>query len=163
MPLPQDATGFRERLPVSSRADTGYVKPLKVRDPRMRTAWLSMACPMLCLTLFGLAFAPPRALAAEEAPVTIDMQDKVEEAAAKQLVKPETALWTFDFVRPYPGGGQIVCGKISYQDSTKKYRGPYRFFATVRSDKVVKVTLQEASRANGQSLDFDFAALCDRK
>ena len=124
----------------------------------MRTAWIPVA-----FTVLALLHAPVNARAAEETPVSIDMQDKVEDAAARQLIKPETALWTFDFIRPDPGGGQIVCGKISYQDSTKKYRGPYRFFASVRSDKVVKVTLQEASRTHGQSLDFDFAALCDRK
>ena len=122
----------------------------------MRTAWFIAA--LAAITLQSL-----QAHCAEISPVTQDLQDKVEEEAARQLVKPETALWTFDFMRPDPGGGQIICGKIRYQDSTKTYRGPYRFFAAVRGKKVVKVTFQEAFRTQGQSLDFDFAALCDRK
>ncbi len=103
------------------------------------------------------------ARSAELSAVSQDLQDKVEDKAAAQLVKPETAVWIFDFIRPDPGGGRIICGKINYQDSTKKYRGPYRFFATVRGANVVKVIFQQAFRSEGQSLDFDFAALCDRK
>lgn len=116
------------------------------------------------LLLVAVASLPGHAArAAQEEPVSFDLQDKVIAKIGRLLVMPETARWVFDFIRPDPGGGQIVCGKVDYQDSTKKYQGPHRFFAIYSRDKVNQVMVESTDPSRNRSLDVDFAALCDRK
>jgi hypothetical protein len=117
-------------------------------------------CLAACFCL-ALAAASPK----HGEPVSDALQAKSEAALNLLLIKPETALWTFDWVRPYPGGGSIVCGRVNYQDSAQKYRGLHRFFATFSSGKdprVTKVAIENDDPTLDRSLDFDFAALCDR-
>lgn len=101
--------------------------------------------------------------ASQEQPVSVEVQDKVIAVIGRQLVKPETARWVFDFIRPDPGGGQIICGKVDYQDSTKKFLGAHRFFVTYSGGKVRQMALESTDPTRNRSLDTDFAALCDRK
>jgi len=115
---------------------------------------------MVAFSLMLVAAAPKHG-----EPVSDELQLKAEASLNLLLIKPESALWTFDWVRPYPGGGSIVCGSVNYQDSAKKYLGPHRFFATLssgRDPRVTKVAIENDDPTLDRSLDFDFAALCDR-
>ncbi len=76
-------------------------------------------------------------------PVPMEIQDKVEDNVAKFLVLPETAEWHFDFMAPYAGGGDVVCGSVNYQSLQRKFVGAHRFFVVIRRDKITLSQLQD--------------------
>ncbi len=117
------------------------------------------------LLLVSAACLPAGAVAAAspQQPVSFEVQDKVIAVIGRQLITPETARWVFDFIRPDPGGGQIVCGKVDYENSAKVFQGPHRFFAAYNRGKVGSVAVESSDPTRDRSLDVDFAALCDRK
>jgi hypothetical protein len=96
-------------------------------------------------------------------PVPMEIQDKVEDNVAKFLVLPETAEWHFDFMAPYAGGGDVVCGSVNYQSLQRKFVGAHRFFVVIRRDKITLSQLQDPPEVDvsGQEA-IKFKLLCDR-
>ncbi len=99
---------------------------------RLRYGALMIQRAVFCaFAAFLLAFGP--ALAGD---VPLKTQRLVQQHFAPQLVLPATALWRFDVIKPYQGGGDIVCGKVNFQNSTRRYIGYLGFYAVVRNGTV---------------------------
>jgi len=133
--------------------------------PRILVAWLS-ALFLAALTL--APFALTHAAAATGTPqggkpVPMDVRDIVEDAIAKDLPLPETAEWHFDFMAPYAGGGDVVCGQVNYQSLQRKYVGLNNFYAIVKSQEVTLAVLQSPAwfDTTGQEA-VKFKLLCNR-
>jgi len=123
-------------------------------------------CTRLCLisaVLVPLA-AQAQVDPANTRPVPMETQDLVEEIISKNLPLPETGDWHFDFMAPYPGGGDVVCGSVNYQSLQRKYVGANRFYAIVYRNKVTLAQLQDPPSVDttGQEA-ITFHTLCDRK
>ncbi len=106
---------------------------------------------LLLVIIFGLA-APARAAdgPGDAAPAggaaRLGRSDDVPQAFrqavidkfARGFMLPQTVLWKFDYVQPYPIGGFAVCGRVNYQNSTRKYVGEQRFFARLQDGRVTQ-------------------------
>jgi len=117
------------------------------------------------LPLLVLCSAAERAQATPQgtSAVPMEVQDLVEEDIAKALPLPETADWHFDFMAPYAGGGDVVCGSVNYQSLERKYVGSQRFYAIVYRHKISLSQLQDPPSVDvsGQEA-VKFHLLCDR-
>jgi hypothetical protein len=93
----------------------------------------------------------------------MDLQDGIEAQIIPKLVLPETAIWDFEFIAPYPAGGDVVCGRVDYQSASRKYEGPHRFYAVVRDKRIVTLQLEDppSTDVSGQQA-AKFKLLCDR-
>jgi hypothetical protein len=78
----------------------------------------------------------PLAAARAATPVPPDVQQRIIAKFADTLVLPETAIWRFDDFRPFEAGGNVACGHINYQDSTRAYIGWRPFYAVVRGSAI---------------------------
>ena len=89
----------------------------------------------------------------------------VEDHFASSLVLPATALWQFVSIRPYIGGGDIVCGKVNFQNSTRRYIGYLGFYAVVRNGKVGISGIEAANAMQDPTGAFKFAyqSFCEGK
>jgi hypothetical protein len=76
----------------------------------------------------GAASPPP--------PVPADIQQRVIAHFSDAFVLPDTAIWKFDGYPPFPEGGNVACGRVNYQDSTKAYIGYRGFFAVIRGPNI---------------------------
>ncbi len=96
-------------------------------------------------------------------PVPMEVQDMVEDSIAKNLPLPETADWHFDFMAPYPGGGNVVCGSVNYQSLERKFVGSNRFYAIVYRNKVSFTQLQDPPSVDVSGEEArKFHLFCDR-
>lgn len=127
---------------------------------------LRVCVAFLCLHAAG----PAPGWAAETAdkpdgakPVPMDVRDMVEDAIGRNLPLPESADWHFDFMAPYGGGGQVVCGRVNYQSLQRKYVGMTNFYAVVKSQTVTLAVLQDPAwlDSSGQEA-IKFKLLCNR-
>jgi hypothetical protein len=55
----------------------------------------------------------------------------------KLFVLPDTVLWDFDFIKPYPLGGTTVCGRVNFQNSNRVYGGKQLFYTVFQEGKAV--------------------------
>ena len=76
------------------------------------------------------------AAAAPADPVPVDMQQKIIAHFSPAMVLPQTTIWHFDRMAPFVLGGVTVCGRVNYQNSTKKYLGLEPFYAVVQDGAV---------------------------
>jgi len=83
--------------------------------------------PLVCLVFAAAALA---------ADVPVDTKRLIQSHFAPTLVLPATAIWRFDGMKPYGGGGDMVCGKVNFQNSTRRYIGFLGFYAVIRNGKV---------------------------
>jgi len=96
--------------------------------------------------------------------VPLDMQDLVEATLSPQMVLPQTARWNFEFMTPYPGGGNVVCGSVNYQSAMRIYLGPQRFYAIIQHGAVSLALLQDPPFVDTTGAEAErFRVLCDRK
>jgi hypothetical protein len=96
--------------------------------------------------------------------VSIAYQRLVKAHFAINLPLPDLAIWRFDSVRPYPGGGDIVCGKVNYQNSTRVYMGMLGFYVVIRNDRVGLSGIEANNAMEDPTGAFKFAYhnLCDK-
>ncbi len=99
------------------------------------------------------------------AAVPVPMQRSIQGYFAPTMVLPALALWRFENIKPYGGGGDLVCGEVNYQDSTRQYLGYLGFYAVVRNGKVTMGGIRAANEAQDPTGAFEFAysKLCSRK
>jgi hypothetical protein len=96
--------------------------------------------------------------------VPMETQDKVEANISQYLVLPQTADWHFEFMAPYPGGGDLVCGSVSYQSLQRKPIGWHRFFVVIRREKIIQSQLQDPPEVDTSGQEaIKFRLLCDRQ
>jgi hypothetical protein len=96
-------------------------------------------------------------------PVPMEVQDMVEDDIAKNLPLPETADWHFDFMAPYPSGGDVVCGSVNYQSLQRKYVGAQRFYVIVYRNKISFSQLQDPPNMDTSGEEArKFHLFCDR-
>ena len=95
------------------------------------------------------------------AKVPPDTQFLVESAFAPQLVLPATAMWRFEYMKPY-GSGQIVCGHVNFQRSTRQYIGFLGFYAVVRHGRVgiSGIEAENAMQDPTGSIKFAYDSMC---
>ncbi len=88
----------------------------------------------------------------------------VEDNIAKNLPLPQTANWRFDFMAPYPGGADVVCGSVDYQSLQRKYVGAHRFYVIVYRNQISLAQLQDPPFVDVSGEEArKFHLLCDRK
>ena len=111
--------------------------------------------------LLSLALAP-LSVPARATPVPPDVQQRVIAVFSANLVLPDTAVWRFENYVPFPDGGNVACGTVNYQDSTKVYIGWRGFFAVVRGPEIT--TKGILPRYKGQDPTggamYDYNLLC---
>jgi len=96
-------------------------------------------------------------------PVPMEVQDLVEDKIATNLPLAQTAEWRFDFMAPYAGGGDVVCGSVNYQSLQRKYVGSHRFYVLVYRNKITLAQLQDPPSVDVSGEEArKFRLLCDR-
>lgn len=119
---------------------------------------------VISLTLCGPAVARGATLPAGTTSVPLDMQDLVEAKLSPQMVLPQMARWNFEFMAPYAGGGNLVCGSVNYQSAMRKYLGPQRFYAIIQHGAITIALLQDPPFVDTTGAEAErFRELCDRK
>jgi hypothetical protein len=111
--------------------------------------------------IVSLALAPLSGTA-QATPVPPDVQQRVITIFSDSLVLPDTAEWRFESFEPFPGGGNVACGVVNYQDSTKVYIGWRGFYAVVRGPNITtRAILPRYKRQDptGGAL-YDYTLLC---
>jgi hypothetical protein len=105
------------------------------------------------------------AFGAAASPVDVPVQRLIQSHFSPNLVLPATALWRFDSVKPYGGGGDLVCGHVNFQNSMRRYLGFLGFYAVVRSNKVALGGIEADDPMQDPTGAFKFAYhnLCDEK
>jgi len=95
--------------------------------------------------------------------VPIPVQRLVKARFAVNMPLPDTALWRFDSVKPYAGGGDIVCGTVNFQNSTRVYMGVLGFYAIISRGKVGLAGIEANNAMEDPTGAFSFAYhnLCD--
>jgi hypothetical protein len=83
----------------------------------------------------GQDAAPPDAGSAGD--ITPAMRQTIRDRFRKIFMLPDTVLWRYDFTRNYPTGGISVCGRVNYQDSTRRYVGFLKYYARFTDGKIV--------------------------
>lgn len=81
--------------------------------------------------------------AAGAADVPQDVKDLIEDKIDEILIHPEAAKWEFDTMHDYVGGGSIVCGVVTAQNSRRTYIASTRFFAIIRDAQVADLTVED--------------------
>jgi hypothetical protein len=125
--------------------------------------WGGMIRPLFPVFRAILLFTMVCATAAANE-VSIPVQRLVKARFAVNMPLPDTALWRFDGVKPYAGGGDIVCGKVNFQNSTRVYMGMMGFYAVIRSGKVGLAGIEATNAMEDPTGAFSFAYhnLCDQ-
>jgi hypothetical protein len=97
--------------------------------------------------------------------VPVPTQRLIEAHFAPRLVLPALAIWRFEVMKPYPGGGELVCGHVNFQNSTRQYLGFLGFYAVVDSDRVTIGGIEADSEIQDPTGAFKFAyqTLCTKK
>lgn len=90
-----------------------------------------MRLALSAVALLLVAAAPP-----PSDPVPPALQDVIIAKISTTLVLPASAIWQFDRSQPYALGGTLVCGRVNYQISTRRYVGMSPFYAVVNDGKV---------------------------
>jgi hypothetical protein len=80
------------------------------------------------------AFALLLMAAAEPASIDVppDIRQAVIARLSPQFAVKETAIWEFDSLTPYILGGTLVCGKVNFQNSLRRYMGMLPFYIVVK-------------------------------
>src|SRR5580692_11311334 len=88
------------------------------------------------LTAFALLFlaaaAPANSPADNNVPVAL--QQRVIDHYSHLFIMPQTAIWQFDFARPFLLGGTLVCGHVNYQNSERQYVGAQPFYLVLTEE-----------------------------
>ncbi|HTZ69234.1 MAG TPA: hypothetical protein VMB71_01150 [Acetobacteraceae bacterium] len=115
----------------------------------------------LLLTLVSLLLAA----AAEPGSVSTNLQQSIVASLGRMMVLPQTTVWQFDWSKPGPAGGTLVCGHVNYQDSTRHYLGLQPFFAIVRNGKVAESGIQTKSGAVDPTgaISYSYDQYCGNK
>jgi hypothetical protein len=98
-------------------------------------------------------------------PVPIPEQRIIQDHFAPHLVLPELAIWRFETLTPYAGGGDLVCGHVNFQNSTRQYFGFKGFYAVVVGKKVTSSGIQATNAVQDPTgaFEFAYAELCQKK
>jgi hypothetical protein len=128
-----------------------YVRPGAAASPSL---WGAMPRGAASLAFAAVLFAGSAAMAN---PVPSKTQRLLEAFFAPQLPLPDTAIWRFELIKPYMGGGDIVCGAVNFQRSTRVYIGFLGFYAVVRHGKVGINGLQAEHAQQDPTGAFKFA------
>lgn len=67
-----------------------------------------------------------------------EVRQAVTDRFARGFLLPNTVMWKFDYTQPYPTGGLAVCGRVNYQNSTRRYVGEQPFFARLQDGRVIQ-------------------------
>ncbi len=124
--------------------------------PARRMSWATCLFAVLMAAL-----AAPQAFAN---PVPVPTQRLVQAHFAPILVLPATAIWRFEVLKPYAGGGDLVCGHVNFQVSTRRYLGFLGFYAVVQNGKVANGGIEADSEIQDPTGAFKFAyqTLCEK-
>ena len=93
------------------------------------------------------------------------LRQAVMDKMARGFVLPDSVVWKFDFTQPYPTGGTSVCGRVNYQNSTRRYVGEQPFFARLLSGRVIKAGIISPSKIEDpvHAVADAFAVACGGK
>jgi hypothetical protein len=96
--------------------------------------------------------------------VPADVQKRVIDVFTPSLVLPDTTEWLFDYELPFEDGGQVICGRVNIQDSTRQYIGWRDFYVVVRGTDLSYSGMQPRSSVHDPtgSITHAFNVLCQR-
>jgi hypothetical protein len=100
-------------------------------------------CALPFLVFLAAAGSPPPvpttsvpAKSVPASPVPPDVQKRVIDSFSNAFVYPDTAIWKFDGYPPFAAGGNVACGRVNYQDSTRAYIGYRGFYVVLRGPNI---------------------------